>query len=237
PAPAYGYPGMSLVPWATPDEAACALGICLAQEGLLDDATGQYLLTGRRWKVPEALIPLVWKRLKLHFAYPQAPLGLRAYIKRLVRDLSDSTPEGSFWDNAGNEYLSIRRAAKELGVHKTTLYRAIQHGQLMTEDGTPVMQSFAYQVRSGIRKTVQAIARSAIDRQKQQDSFDEQVIQIIRKAHGITCASAKRAYKRLKQRLEERLGSTPEPKEIQRALCDDPHVRRWGRQRTRQLKR
>jgi IS30 family transposase len=150
-----------------------------------------------------------------------------------VRDLSDSKQEGSFWDNAGNEYLTIRHAAKALGVNKTTVSRALQHGQFMTADGTPAMQIFAYQVRSGVRKTVQAIARSAIERHKQQVTFDEQVIRIIQEAHHITCASAKRAYKRLKQRLEKHLGYAPEYKEIQRALCDDPKVRHWGRQHMR----
>src|SRR5262249_46451654 len=94
-----------------------------------------------------------------------------------------------------------------------------------------------YQVRSGVQKSVQGIARSAIERYKQQDTFDETAIQMIQKAHSITWASAKRAYTRLQQRLEKHLGYTPEYEEIQTALCKDPKLRRWGKQHRRPARR
>jgi len=227
PTPAYGYPEIRLSPLLSLAEAVFALGLCLAQEGMLEDAMGRRLLATGRLGVPDVLIPRVWKALKLHFAYPQYPLGLRAYIKRVVSDLSDLSTERVLWDEAGNAYLPISQVAKALGKHKTTIYRWIEEGMLITEDGTPVVKEFPYQTRSGVQKLVQAVARSAIERYKLQEDFDKSVIKWIRDSHQVQHASAEREYRRLREQLEKHLGRKPEQTDIEDKLLDDPKVARY----------
>ncbi len=227
PAPAYGYPEIRLSPLLSPAEAVFALGLCLAQEGMLDDAMGQRLLATWRLGVPEALIPQVWKALKLHFAYQQYPLGLRAYIKRVVSDLTASSTEHVFWDEEGHAYLPIPQVAKALGKHKTTIYRWIEDGMLTTEDGAPVVKEFPYSTRSGVQKPAQAVARSAIERYKSQEDFEESVIELIRHSHQVQRASAEREYRRLRERLGKHLGRKPEQPDIEEELLDDPKVIRY----------
>jgi hypothetical protein len=171
--PAYGYPEIRLAPLSSLAQAVFALGLCLWQDGILDGAMGRRLLATGRLGVPDVLIPRVWKALKLHFSYPQYPLGLRAYIKRVVSDLSTPSTEPSFSDEEGNAYLPILQVAKALGKHKATIYCWIEGGILITEDGTPVVKEFSYPTRSGIQKLAQAMARSAIERYKNQEDFEE----------------------------------------------------------------
>jgi hypothetical protein len=231
PVPAYDYPEIRLSPLLSLAEAVFALGLCLAQEGILDDAMGRHLLVTGRFGVPDMLISQVWKALKLHFAYPQYPLGLRAYIKRVVSDLSTPSTESRFWDEEGNAYLPISQVAKALGKHKTTIYCWIEDGMLRTEDGTPVVKEFSYQTRSGVQKLVQAVARSAIARYKNQEDFEERVIQWIRDSHQIQHASAEREYRRLLEQLEKHLGRKPEQRDIEDKLLDDQNVVRYLRTR------
>ena len=227
PAPAYGHRVIGLSSVLSPYEAVCALGLCLAQEGMLDDAMGRHLLATGGLGVPDGLIPQVWKALKLHFAYPQYPLGLRAYIKRVVSDLSAPSTERVFWDEEGNAYLPIPQVAKALGKHKTTIYRWIEDGMLTTEDGAPVVREFSCPTRSGVQKLVQAVARSAIERYKSQEDFEETVIKEIRDSHQIQHASAVREYRRLREQLEKHLGRKPEQSDIEDKLLDDPKVVRY----------
>jgi hypothetical protein len=200
---------------------------------MLDDATGQSFLTLLRLKVPvpDPLVPQVWKRLKRHFAYQQYPLGLRAYIKRVVNELSAPSTERVFRDDEGNDYLPLQQAAKALGKHKTTLCRWIEDGTLATEDGAPVVKEFSDPACSGVQKTVQAVACSAIERYKSQEDFEESVIELIGNSHQIQPASAEREYRRLQERMEKRLGRKPEPQDISEMLQDDPKVIRYRHRR------
>jgi hypothetical protein len=81
PAPSYGYPEIRLSPLLSLAEAVFALGLCLAQEGILDDAMGRHLLATGCLGVPDVLIPRVWKALKLHFAYPPVSIGIEGLYK------------------------------------------------------------------------------------------------------------------------------------------------------------
>jgi hypothetical protein len=227
PAPAYGYPEIRLSPLLSLAEAVFALGLCLAQEGMLDDAMGRLLLATGRFGVPDVLIPQVWKALQLHFAYPQYPLGLRAYIKRVVSNLSTPSTEPLFWDEEGNAYLPISQVAKVLKKHKTTIYRWIEDGMLRTEDRTLVVKGFPYPTRSGVQKLVQAVARLAIARYKNQEDVEARVIQWIRDSHQIQHASAEREYRRLWEQLEKHLGRKPEQPDIEDKLLDAPKVVRY----------
>jgi len=194
---------------------------------MLDDAMGQRLLATWRLGVPDTLIPQVWKALKLHFAYQQYPLGLRAYITRVVSGLSAPSKERVFRDEEGNDYVPIQQAAKALGKHKTTIYRWIEDGTLATEDGASVVKEFSYTAPSGVQKTVQAVVRSAIERCKSQDDFEESVVELIRNSHQVQCASAEREYRRLRERLEKRLSRKPEQQDIEEELLHDLKVVRY----------
>jgi hypothetical protein len=89
------------------------------------------------------------------------------------------------------------------------------------------VKGFPYPTRSGVQKLVQAVARSAIARYKNQEDFEERVIQWIRDSHQIQHASAEREYRRLREQLEKHLGRKPEQPDIEDKLLDDPKVVRY----------
>src|SRR5262249_46580737 len=145
---------------------------------------------------------------------------LRAYITRVVSDLTATRTEHVFWDEEGNAYLPIPQVAKALGKHKTTIYRWIEDSVLTTEDGASVVKEFSYPTRSGVQKPVQAVARSAIERYKSQEEFEKRAIKLIRHSHQVQHASAEREYRRHRERLEKRLGRKPEQPDIEQELLD-----------------
>lgn len=203
----YGYRIFDVPLLASVDEAAVAIGLPLAQEGVLADDTVKPLLL-KAMGVPASLVDSVWERLKLHYSDSQYPLSLKAYIKRIVDDLRPPQGDEVFQDKSGTEYWTVHRAAEELGKAKTTIYRWIKNGVIS-------------QARFGVQE-------EDIEHVKATYEFDHSVVALLCKARKITRDSAERAYRRLCNRLNIKartpIKSDEEKAAIMGALRADPKL-------------
>ena len=69
-----------------------------------------------------------------------------------------------------------------------------------------------------------------------QNSCYSVIIGLLEKSHQIAEASAQRAYNRLHERLQKRLGREPTPEDLLQTLQDDPKVAAYyQRQRAEKL--
>jgi len=236
--PLFGHRKFDVPPRASDREAAVAIGLALAQEGVLADETVKpFLLTAMG--VPAPLVDYVWERLKRHFSDAQNPLSLRAYIQRLVREQRRPEGGGVFQDASGAEYWTVERAAQELQqvcqerqrrpgelkprglkTRAATVYRWIKAG---------VLRAREFSCGSGVSSKVVAVARADIEGVKTTHLFDEGVILLLGHAHHITRASAERQYRRICHCLNIKkartmLKSDEEKEAIRAVLKADPQV-------------
>jgi hypothetical protein len=250
--PLFGHRKFDAPPQTSVHEVAMAIGLPLAQEGLLADETVKPLLM-TAMGVPASLLDSVWERLKLHYSDSQYPLSLRTYIKRVVNDLCPRQKKEVFWDSeSGAEYWPVWRAAQELKVqvqqererwterpkpqalttNKTTLYRWIKAGVLPAKE-------FSYQTRGGVWRKDWAVAQLNIERLRDTHICDEGVIILLCKAHHIGRPSAERQYRRICQRLDVKasvpIKSDEEKNAIMAVLAVDPKVERYQGQRRLQV--
>jgi hypothetical protein len=234
----FGHRKFDVPPRASVEEVAMAIGLPLAQEGILADETVKlFLLTAMG--VPAPLVDGVWERLKRHFSDAQNPLSLRAYIQRLVREQCRPEGDGVFQDESGTEYWTVERAAQKLQqvcqegqrrpgaltprglkTHAATVYRWITDG---------VLRAREFSCGSGVRSKVVAVARVDIEGVKTTHTFDEGVIILLGHAHHITRASAERQYRRICHGLNIKkartlLKSDEEQEAIRAVLKADPQV-------------
>ncbi len=245
PQPPYGDRVFDLPLLTSEPEAAVAIGLPLIQEGIFTTkATVECLKTHlvTDLGVPPALVDKVWKRLKLHYSDSQYPLSLKAYLRRVIDDLTHPRKGGVFRDESGEEYVPIAQAVMELrecrkfkNINKVTIHRWINAGTL-------IAKVFSYQGRSGAQKMVRAVAFADIERVKRTHDFDEDLVKLLEKARKIPRDSAKRAYRHICKGLGIKAGaltkSEAEKGHIQAALRADPKVvRLWGRQRSRTVQR
>jgi hypothetical protein len=205
--PLFGHRKFDVPLRASVHEAAVAIGLPLAQEGLLADETVKPLLV-TTMGVPASLVDSVWERLKLHYSDSQNPLSLKAYIKRIVDELRPPRGDQVFQDDSGTEYWTVQRAAEELGKEKTTIRRWVNKGVL-----------------SKVKFRVQ---KEGIERVKATSAFDQSVIALVGKARKIKRDSAQRAYRRLCHQLNIKacapIKSDEEKAAIMAALRADPKV-------------
>jgi hypothetical protein len=204
-----------------------AIGLPLVQEGIIDAAAVKYLLL-KALGVSSSLVDAVWEFLAQHYSDSQYRLSLKAYTKRVVEDLRPLHGDGVFRDQSGAEYWIVRRAAQELNKDKATISRWIKSGVLSAKE-------FSYQGRSGVKKTVLAVARSAIERVTETTNlFDEPLITLLCQAHQISRSSAERQYRRICQRLgckaNAPIKSDREKAAIMAVLRADPKIVGLGAQ-------
>jgi hypothetical protein len=118
--PLFGHRKFDVPSRASVHEVAVAIGLPLAQEGLIaDEVVKPFLVTAM--SVPASVVDRVWERLKLHYSDPQHPVSLKAYVKRLVNDLCPPKAGGVLQDELGEDYLTVQRATKEIKKNKTTI--------------------------------------------------------------------------------------------------------------------